>query len=1033
MHATDRLPLKSSALKKLAAAVASALVLASASHAAGLGKLTVLSALGQPLRAEIELTSVSPEEASGLAAKLASPEAFRNANIEFNPALLSLRFAVEQRGGRQFIRVSSTQPLNEPFVDLLLELTWNNGRLVREYTFLLDPAELRATQAAQVAANEAPARPRAEQPAAAPAPAAATAAAATAAAPRRSEVRPPAEAAQGERAAASEYRVQRGDTLGEIASRLKPANVSLDMMLVALYRANPEAFIGNNMNRLKSGRILSVPDADSVRATTPGEARGVVVAQAADFNAYRNKLAGQVGASEPAKAPPAGQSAGGKITARVEERPTAANEAQDQLRLSKAPAQTQAPAAGKGATMSAEDRIAKEKELADAQSRVKELERNVGDLEKLATVKSRAGAEAGKNAAVSATQAAPKADAVLAEDKPVPKKLPPIKPAKPAPPPAAPEPGIFDFLMENLPLVGGGAAALLLGGLLVAQRRKKKEPKAVAEPSILGVPGEPAHSLFAETGGQSVDTNNSVFNSSFAPSASQLDTNEVDPVAEADVYIAYGRDAQAEEILKEALRTHPERLPVRLKLLEIYAARKDARAFEAQASELHGITRGHGDEWAQAAAMGLALDPFNPLYANGAVPSGPAPSGAELGQHALLSKELGDAFDAPAQDDTHAPMSFDQHFADAMGTAQPAPEPVTNAPARTEDDNVLDFDLGGLSFEPVTAESAAPSLQKKDDNDLDFDMGAFEPAAPAAAPQVAEAAPRDPAEDPLDFTFDMDFDAPARPAQAEAAQPQAAPAGGASIEEDPLFDLSFDQAPTPAPTPAPLLSPAQVSQNDIDMADLAREFDLPELPAERAAAPEQARAASVADDPLFDLDTMDFGLEDKQPAPAPAIPSLDEPLDFAFEPAPSLASNPSPAADDPLFDLSHLPTRPLEALPQDLQTATPAASGAQFAESDRIAPQFDLAALDTAALDLDLQPDGALPLPEVHSLSGGDEGHGGGALSAAHMEMETKLDLAIAYQEIGDKEGARELLEEVIRGGSDEQVGRANALRAALA
>ncbi|MGO4479922.1 FimV family protein, partial [Massilia sp. 2TAF26] len=171
MHSTNRPSMKSSALKKLTAAVASALVLSSAAHAAGLGKLTVLSALGQPLRAEIELTAVSSDEASGLVAKLASPDAFRAANIEFNPALLSLRFAVEQRNGRQFIRVSSSQPLNEPFVDMLLELSWNNGRLVREYTFLLDPAELRATQSAQVAASEPPpaVRPRAETPAVAPA------------------------------------------------------------------------------------------------------------------------------------------------------------------------------------------------------------------------------------------------------------------------------------------------------------------------------------------------------------------------------------------------------------------------------------------------------------------------------------------------------------------------------------------------------------------------------------------------------------------------------------------------------------------------------------------------------------------------------------------------------------------------------------------------------------------------------------------------------------------------------------------------
>ena len=120
------------ALKTLFGAVASAVLASSAAYAAGLGKLTVLSSLGQPLRAEIELTAVSNEEASGLVAKLAPPDAFRLANIEFNPALLSLRFAVEQRNGRQYIKISSSQPVNEPFVDMLLELSWNSGRLVRD-------------------------------------------------------------------------------------------------------------------------------------------------------------------------------------------------------------------------------------------------------------------------------------------------------------------------------------------------------------------------------------------------------------------------------------------------------------------------------------------------------------------------------------------------------------------------------------------------------------------------------------------------------------------------------------------------------------------------------------------------------------------------------------------------------------------------------------------------------------------------------------------------------------------------------------
>ena len=967
--------MKSSALKKLTAAVASALVLTSAAHAAGLGKLTVLSALGQPLRAEIELTAVSGDEAAGLTAKLASPEAFKAANIDFNPALLSLRFNVEQRGGRQFIRVNSTQPLNEPFVDMLLELSWNNGRLVREYTFLLDPAELRATQSAQVAPSET-ARARAE------APAAGTSATAPAAEPRS---RRPARAdAAATGTDSSRYRVRQGDSLGRIAAQLKPVDVSLDMMLVALYRANPDAFIGNNMNRLKSGRILNVPSVDAVRATDDTEAHGVVVAHAADFNAYRNKLAGQVGASEPVKTPEPGQGAAGKITAKVEERPTAANDSQDQLRLSKAAPNTPA---GKGTTTSTEDRIAKEKELADAQQRVRELERNVTDLEKVATVKSRAGAEAEKNAA---TPPAMPASAASAPQAPAPKKLPSIKPAKPA---ASPEPGLMDFIMNNLPLVGGGAAALLLGGLLVAQRRKKKVVKTVAEPSILGVAPEPAHSMFAETGGQSVDTNNSVFNSSFAPSASQLDTTEVDPVAEADVDIAYGRDAQAEEILTEALRTHPERYPVRLKLLEIYAARKDQRAFETQATELYSMTRGQGDEWAQAAALGLSIDPLNPLYAHNAAPAAPAHGTVEPGRQAVLSKELDDVFGASDATVPHGePMDFSQHFADAMATAQPAPAPVTNAPASAaepvEDDHVLDFDLGGLAFEPVEPMPAPQPAQAVDDvPDFEFDMSSFEkPAAPVAAAAMEPAVALDNTEqvaqaghEPLDFSFDMDF-----------ATPAANPVPHMEAHTD--DDLLAPAAATPA-------GGSDIA--DIEMANLAREFDLPDLPTElQSNLPPEPEPAGAQKDPLFDLDAMDFGM------PATAA---------------SPASIPTAALDEHLFDIP----------------AMPATAEAPFAEPDRIVlepvtPQFDV-----GGFDLDLPADGSLPLPEVQTLS---EPHFAAPatadvppLSPAQMEMETKLDLAIAYQEIGDKEGARELLEEVIRGGNPEQAARANSMRTALA
>ncbi|MDB5728382.1 MAG: LysM peptidoglycan-binding protein, partial [Noviherbaspirillum sp.] len=246
MHSHFQSPSPLFNLKTLSAAVISALLMTSAG-AAGLGKLTVLSSLGQPLRAEIELTSVSKEEAGALTAKLASSDAFKQANIDFNPALMSLRFTIDQRAGRQFIRITSTQAVNEPFVDMLLELGGPNGRLIREYTFLLDPADLRSTQTAQTAPASVPDYSAANSTQAAgarPTPDTRPQPAARAARPTAPAQSPASQAD----ADAGEYRVKNGDSLAKIANRIKPSGVSLDQMLVALYQSNPDAFVGQNMN-----------------------------------------------------------------------------------------------------------------------------------------------------------------------------------------------------------------------------------------------------------------------------------------------------------------------------------------------------------------------------------------------------------------------------------------------------------------------------------------------------------------------------------------------------------------------------------------------------------------------------------------------------------------------------------------------------------------------------------------------------------------------------------------------------------------
>jgi pilus assembly protein FimV len=512
--------------RTLSAAVVSALLFSNAS-AAGLGKLTVLSSLGQPLRAEIDLTFVSKDEAGALVAKLASAEAFRQANVEFVPALSSLRFAVEQRGERQLIHVTSAQPINEPFVDMLMELAGPNGRLVREYTILLEPADLRTTQPAQVASAAVPqantskitqphAQPEPAQPVEKPAKSKPVADA-------KSAQPAPSEAAH--EASDNSYKIKSGDTLSRIAGQMQVKGISLDQMLVALYRANPEAFVGKNMNRLRAGQILSVPKAEVAQGIPAAEAKSEVLAQSVDFNNYRNKLAGQVATAAPQKTTESKQSAVGNITAKVEEPATPDSESKDKLKLAKANA---AAGSSKRAGVSAEEKIANDKAMVEANSRVKELEKNVTDLQKVLEVKNKglaeqqkqadsaksdvkpapaaaaasasastptapaasaapaastahenpASADPDKAAAASTAAAAPAADMEAAS-------VPLVAAKKPkrvvVPPPPPPEPSLLDDLKANLlTLPGlGGLGALLVGigalGVLNVRRKKQKQ------------------------------------------------------------------------------------------------------------------------------------------------------------------------------------------------------------------------------------------------------------------------------------------------------------------------------------------------------------------------------------------------------------------------------------------------------------------------------------------------------------------------------------------------------------------------------
>ncbi|WP_460483719.1 type IV pilus assembly protein FimV, partial [Cupriavidus yeoncheonensis] len=370
-----------------------------AAYAAGFGQLRVQSNLGQPLQAEIDISGVSAEEAAGLSVKLASPAAYASAGLTYVPAVGSLRLEVERRPNGSYVaKVRSSQPISEPFVDILVDMSWSSGKVSRAYTFLLDPAGAKpsnqtfspATVVQAATPDASPAAAPVPAPLPEPAPAVAQGTQPSAQASVAKPARPPASrrtqaaqsATEGEAATGGAYTVKRGDTLSSIAgdALLDQEGVSLDQMLVALYRNNPNAFIGGNINRLKSGAVLQVPSRQQAQSVAPKTARREVVARTHGFDAYRSRLAAAAAAKS--VEPDSGRQQSGNVTARVQDQAVPAAGPQNELKLSKAERSGQA-----GATAQAEASVARERQLKEAESRLAQLEKNVGDMQKLIELK----------------------------------------------------------------------------------------------------------------------------------------------------------------------------------------------------------------------------------------------------------------------------------------------------------------------------------------------------------------------------------------------------------------------------------------------------------------------------------------------------------------------------------------------------------------------------------------------------------------------------------------------------------------------
>jgi pilus assembly protein FimV len=353
--------------------LAASLLLSAAVHALGMGGINVTTALGQPLQAEIELMAVSRADKDGLAARLASSDEYKTAGLQY-PYGNRYRFKLETKpNGDPYLLVTSDQPINDPFVSLLVELTWPSGKMLREYTFLLDPpgyaadqpaeADLRVVApAAQVEADilktpdevqiplahDEQAMPIEADPVAtdeavvagtdaAPAVVATgeTPVADTPAktadsemvtqevAPKAAEAPPPA--VEPQQVVPEWVKVPRGSTMYELADQYKTADMSVERMLVAMYRANVNEFGGRNMNRIKAGKVLRLPNDQELGKVTQSEAEREIRVQTADWNAYRQKLASAAAVSTQTQATQ--QVAVGKISSSVIEKAPIAKEA----------------------------------------------------------------------------------------------------------------------------------------------------------------------------------------------------------------------------------------------------------------------------------------------------------------------------------------------------------------------------------------------------------------------------------------------------------------------------------------------------------------------------------------------------------------------------------------------------------------------------------------------------------------------------------------------------------------------------------
>lgn len=610
----------------------SALMTPSALYALGLGEIRLNSALNQPFDAEIELVSATQEDLGALRASLAPVDAFARYGLD-RPAFLSeFSFQVTRdASGRDVLRVTSPRPVTEPFVTLLVEANWPRGRLLREYTVLLDPPVFAPGPAASETVS-APLASSGGATSARPAPAPSASAQSGTYAPATSRSAPAdLPAARPSLEPGGTYQVRPNDTLYRIASRLSPGSrADVNRAMVSIYQNNPNAFDGN-INVLRSGSTLHLPDSSQIQAISAAEASAEVARQ---YEAWRS---GSASAGDDA----------GRLRLVTPEQGTAA----PSTTTAAAPA-TPSTTTGTAATDG------------DIQARVRQLEAELAEARRLLEVRNAelatlqgttapAPAE-GTEAPVEGTEAPEATDATAAPAEtpaeapatPAAEEKPAKKPAKRAAAPEEQGPTLLERLLDYWWVL----AALVAAGLGFAIFQRVRRERGSAETDLeeaLGAPdlrtGGPRYAPPRPTEGDilveekraveparaaasvaaAAPTAAAVESTRAVPSFeetlsgdAQASTEPGDPLAEADFHMAYGLYDQAADLVQLAIRREPQRRDLKLKLLEIFFVWGNKDRFIELARELNATrAQAPAGEWDKVLIMGKQLAPGEPMFA----------------------------------------------------------------------------------------------------------------------------------------------------------------------------------------------------------------------------------------------------------------------------------------------------------------------------------------------------------------------------------------------------------------------------------